>query len=270
VSSGTLVARILPPALVGRRRARYLLERNLMVYRRAWLIIVSGFAEPVFYLYAIGVGMGGLVGDVALPGGQAVGYAAFLAPALMGSAAMNGAVIESTMNIFFKLRYVKTYDAMLATPVEPADIAVGEISWSQLRGFLYAAGFLVVMAAMGLLHSPWALLALPAAVLIGFAFASVGMVAASFMRSWQDFDLIQLVTLPLFLFSATFFPLEVYPRAVQPFVQLSPLYHGVALLRSLTLGDIHLALLGHVAFLLAMTAVGTYFAARRFTKLLLA
>jgi lipooligosaccharide transport system permease protein len=141
---------------------------------------------------------------------------------------------------------------------------------SQLRGFLYAAGFLVVMAAMGLLHSPWALLALPAAVLIGFAFASVGMVAASFMRSWQDFDLIQLVTLPLFLFSATFFPLEVYPRAVQPFVQLSPLYHGVALLRSLTLGDITVGLVGHVAFLLAMTAVGMYFAARRFSKLLLA
>jgi len=175
------------------------------------------------------------------------------------------------MNIFFKLKYGKVYEAILATPVGPRDIAVGEIIWCQARGALYASGFLVVVAALGLLPAGlWmGLLALPAAVLIGFAFGAVGMAATTFMRSWQDFDLVQMVILPLFLFSATFFPLDVYPPAIQPLLQLSPLYHGVALLRSLTLGSFGVAMLGHVAFLVVMAAVGIAIAGRRIERLLL-
>ncbi|MDQ3707703.1 MAG: ABC transporter permease [Actinomycetota bacterium] len=266
-----LPLRIPPLSIRSGGRARYLVERNLLVYRRIWPVVFSGFFEPLFYLFGVGVGIGQLVGDVTGPGGQPVTYAAFVAPGLLAASAMNGAIYESTMNIFFKLKYGKVYEAILATPVGPRDIAVGEIMWCQARGALYATGFLVVVAALGLLPAGlWmGLLALPAAVLIGFAFGAVGMAATTFMRSWQDFDLVQMVILPLFLFSTTFFPLDVYPPAIQPLLQLSPLYHGVALLRSLTLGSFGVAMLGHIAFLLAMAAVGVAIAGRRIERLLL-
>src|SRR4029079_8929694 len=115
------------------------------------------------------------------------------------SASMNGAVYDSTMNVFFKLKYAKTYDAVLATPLGPDDIARGEITWALLRGLLYAIAFIVVMLGFGLVHSAWVILALPASVLIGFGFAAIGMASTSYMRSWQDFEFVQLAVLPLFL-----------------------------------------------------------------------
>lgn len=264
-----LAARVLPPAVTVPRRARYVLERNMLVYRRAWVIVFSGFFEPLFYLLSIGLGLGRLVGEVG-EGAGAVGYATFLAPGLLAASAMNGAVYESTMNIFFKLRYARTYDSMLATPMGSFDIVVGEITWCQVRGLLYAVGFLSVMVALGLVASPLgALAALPAVALVGFAFAAVGMAAASYMTSWQHFDLVQLAILPLFLFSATFFPAEIYPEPLRPFLLLSPLYHGVELLRGLTLGTAGAATWGHVAFLVAMAAAGLTVAARRMQRLLL-
>lgn len=267
VSRG-LPLRVVPPVLLTARRAGRLIERNTMVYRHTWVIIFSGFFEPVFYLLSVRLGLGDLVGDLAVDG-RTVTYAAFAAPALLASSAMNGAVYESTMNIFFKLRFAKTYDGILATPMSPADIAVGEICWCLLRGVLYAAGFQVVMLAMGLIESWWALLLLPGAVLIGFAFAAVGMAATSFMRSWQDFDLVQLVQLPLFLFSATFYPLSTYPDGLQWVVRLTPLYQGVDLLRSLSLGTVGWDSLGHAAYLLTMGLAGATVASRRLERLLL-
>lgn len=266
--SSLLATRVVPPLRPGRNAGR-LLERNLLVYRHAWMIIFSGFFEPLFYLFSIGVGLGTLVGDIAGPGGTTVKYAAFVAPALLGSSAMNGAIYESTFNIFFKLKYGKIYDAILATPMQPADIAVGEITWSLIRGAIYATGFLVVMAVMGLMPSAWGILALPAATLIGFAFGACGMAVTTFMRSWQDFDLVGLVTLPLFLFSGTFYPLDVYPAGFQVFTRFSPLYHSVEIIRSLTLGTFDWSLAGHIAFLLAMGGVGVVVASRRLGKLLL-
>lgn len=267
--SRTLTARTVPVSAFGGLRAHRLLERNLMVYKRVWIVMLSGFFEPVFYLFSIGVGVGALVGDLTLPDGSPISYTAFIAPALLASSAMNGAVYESTMNIFFKLKYGKVYDAILSTPMKPVDIAVGEISWSLIRGGIYAVGFLIVMAMFGLIESWWAIMALPAALLIGFAFASVGMAATSFMRSWQDFDMIQLFTLPLFLFSATFYPLDVYPEVIQNVTRLSPLYHGVEIVRSLTLGLFDWSIAGHVAFLLGMGAIGVTVASKRLEKLLL-
>lgn len=269
MTSGTLIARIVPASGFAGRRARHLVERNFMVYRRAWMIVLSGFFEPVFYLFSIGIGIGQLVGDVAGPGGQPISYATFVAPALLASSAMNGAIYESTMNIFFKMKFSKIYDAILATPMGPLDIAIGEISWSLLRGALYAVAFLIVVTTMGLVQSAWGILAIPAALLIGFAFGAVGMAATTYMRTWQDFDLIQLVTLPLFLFSATFYPLDVYPRTMQIITQFSPLYHGTVLIRGLMLGDVSVGLLGHVLFLVVMGLAGTAVAGRRLQTLLL-
>jgi len=264
-----LLARIVPPVAIRTRKAGHLIERNALVARRIWLVVLSGFFEPVFYLFAVGEGIGELVGTVVGPGGVSVEYAAFVAPALLGASAMNGAVFESTMNIYFKLKFDKIYDAIVATPMSPGDIAIGEISWSLIRGGIYSGGFLVVMFAFGYMPSMWGWLALPGALLIGFAFAAVGMAATTYIRTWQDFDMVTLATLPLFLFSATFFPLSVYPGWLQAVARLSPLYHGVELIRALTLGIFDLSLFGHIAFLLAMGLTGLAIAARRIGKLLL-
>ncbi len=250
-------------------RARTLVLRSALAYRRAWLAFVSGFFEPVFYLLAMGQGLGSLVGQLPGPDGAPLGYAAFIAPGLLAASAMNGAVFDSTYNVFFKLKYSKLYDAMLATPLGPVDIALGEIGWALLRGGLYSAGFLAVMGAFGLLTSPWAVLALPAALLVALAFGAVGMAATSFMRSWQDFDLIQLAIMPMFLFATTFFPLEVYPRPVQLLVECLPLFHAVELMRGLTTGAVSAGLWAHVAYLVVMAVLGGVVAIRRLGTLLL-
>ena len=129
---------------------------------------------------------------------------------MLAASAFNGALLDSTFNVFFKLKYTKLYDQVLATPLTTRDVASGEIIWGQLRGGCYAVVFLVVMAVMGLVESWWAVLALPAVLLIGFAFSAVCMAATTWIRNFQDFDKITLVQLPLFLFSATFFPIDSY------------------------------------------------------------
>jgi lipooligosaccharide transport system permease protein len=261
--------RITPLFAFGSRRALRIIERNLLVYKHGWLVIVSGFFEPLFYLLSIGFGLGRLVGDVAGPGGEPISYALFVAPALLAASSMNGAITESTFNFFFKLNYDKTFASILTTPMSPADISVGELIWALIRGGLYTIGFLVVMALFGLVRSPLILLTLPGALLIGFAFAAVGMAATSFMRTWQDFDLIQLVILPMFLFSGTFFPLDTLPEAARFIVQLTPLYHGVDLLRGLSVGVIGLETLVHVAYLTVMGLIGLAIVSRRLDRLLL-
>jgi lipooligosaccharide transport system permease protein len=261
--------RLTPTFLIGSRRSLRLVERNLYVYRNTWLVILSGFFEPLFYLLGIGFGLGALIGTVPGPGGEPIPYQLFVAPALLASASMNGAISEATFNFFFKLNYNKTFTSILSTPLSPGDVAAGELLWALIRGGLYALGFMVVMAVLGLIVSPWVVLALPAALLVGFAFGAVGMAATSFMKTWQDFDLIQLVILPLFLFSATFYPLETYPEAIQWVVRVTPLYQGVDLIRSLTVGEIGPVLLVHVAYLSIMGGTGLLVVSRRLDKLLL-
>ncbi|TRW43391.1 ABC transporter permease [Georgenia yuyongxinii] len=256
------------PVPAGAGLARVLVERNVMAYRRTWLLLVSGFTEPVFYLFSLGVGVGALVQTVTTDAGSVVPYAVFVAPALLASSAMNGAVM-STFNVFFKLRYARLYDSVLATPLGPRDVAVGEVLWSLTRGALYSAAFLLVAWVAGMVPSPWAVLALPAAILIGFAFSAVGMFATTYLRSWVDLDFVTLAVQPLFLFSATFFPLSVYPPALQLVVQATPLYHGVALERALMLGELGPGVAGHVAYLVVLGLLGVWGAARRIEKLLL-
>jgi lipooligosaccharide transport system permease protein len=251
------------------RRSHTLVERSWLVNRRAWMGILSGFFESFFYLFAMGIGFGGLVDQVTGPGGQPISYAAFVAPALLAASAMNGAVYDSTFNVFFKFKYAKLYDGMLATPLGPFDVAVGEISWALIRGGLYAAGFLTVTAAVGLITSPWAILALPAALLVALGFAAVGMACTTFMRSWQDFELVQLILMPLFLFSATFYPLDVYPAGLQVVVRISPLYQAVELMRGLTAGVMQWSMLVNVGYFVVMAVIGLSIAGRRLGKLLL-
>src|SRR5258708_26514181 len=207
--------RIPPLFALGSRRSLHMIERSLLVYRHGWLMLVSGFSEPLFYLLSIGFGLGTLVGDVNGPGGQLISYTLFVAPALLAASQMNGGVNERTFNFFFKLNYDKTFASILTIPMSPADIALGELGWALMRGGLYTIGFIAIMVVLGLVRSPLIILTIPGALLIGFAFAAVGMAATSFMRSWQDFDLIQLVILPMFLFSGTFFPLDGLPDVIR-------------------------------------------------------
>jgi lipooligosaccharide transport system permease protein len=265
----TLPLRVTPTLMFGSRRALRLIERNLYVYRRTWIVIVSGFFEPLFYLLSIGFGLGRLVGNVPGPGGAEIPYQLFIAPALLASSSMNGAITEATLNFFFKLKYQKTFDSILSTPLSVADIALGELGWALIRGALYTLGFLGVMVILSIGVSPWLLLTLPAALLISFAFGAVGMAATSFMRTWQDFDLIQLVVLPMFLFSGTFYPLDAYPDAFRIVVQLTPLYQGVDLLRSLAVGVVGPSAIVHVAYLAVMGIAGLIVVSRRLDKLLL-
>ena len=268
MARNALIPLITPPVMLGSRAPR-LIERNLMSYRRTPLVIVSGFFEPLFYLLGIGFGLGALIGSVPGPDGHPIPYGVFVAPGLLATSAMNGAIYESTFNVFFKLRYAKTYDAILATPMGIGDVASGEVGWSLIRGGLYAIGFLVVVLLLGLARSPLVLLSVPAALLLGFAFAAVGMAATTWIRSWQDFDFINVVTLPLFLFSATFYPLTAYPEALRIIVELTPLYQGVAILRQLTTGAVDPTIVPHVAYLVVMGLAGLAVVGRRLDRLLL-
>ncbi len=248
--------------------ARLLVLRNYLVYRDAWKLFVTGFFEPFFYLLSIGIGVGQLIDNFEF-NGRLIDYASFVAPGMLAASAFNGALIDMTFNVFFKLKFDKLYDQMLATPLSTSDIARGEIAWGQLRGGTYSAAFLLIMGLMGMLHSWWAVLALPAAMLIGFAFAAVCMGLTTYMKSWQDFDKITLAQLPLFLFSATFFPVSAYPDAVRWLVEVTPLYRGVVLCRELTTGAVSMASVWSVLYLVAMGALGLLLVRRRLDLLLL-
>lgn len=264
----TTLLRIVPPGMYA-RRAHVVLERAFKVYRASWLLILTGFFEPLFYLFSLGTGLKTLVGTVVGPGGHPITYAAFIAPALLAASAMNGAIYDSTMNVFFKMRYAKLYDSMLATSLGPLDVAMGEIGWALLRGALYAAGFLAVMLALGLTASGWAVLLLPAALLIAFGFAAVGMAVTSFLKSFQDLEMVQLIVLPMFLFSGTFYGLSVYPAWLRVVVECLPLNHAIELMRSLNAGVFEVAMIGHVAYFAAMAVAGLAVTARRLDRLLL-
>jgi lipooligosaccharide transport system permease protein len=245
-----------------------MVERNLFVYRRTWIILFSGFFEPLLYLLGIGFGVGSLVGHLTVDG-RSVAYPQFVAPALMATAAMNGAIYDSTFNMYFKLKIARTYDAVLSTPMSVSDVALGEIIWALMRGSIYAVGFIAVMFALRLTSSPFALLAVPAALLIGFAFASVGHAVTTYVRSWQDFDLVMLVLMPLFLFSGTFFPLSAYPPPLQIVVQITPLYHGIDLMRQITTDRLNDYAVLDVAYLILLGSAGLEMTRRRLGALLL-
>jgi lipooligosaccharide transport system permease protein len=255
------------PFVGWRRRPWRLVERHALAYRRMWYIFLSGFAEPIFFLLSIGIGVGELVGTLRI-GEHVVDYRTFVAPGLLATTAMTGALLDTTFNFFAKMKYAHTYDAVLATPLGTHDVAVGEITWALLRATAYSGAFVLTMWALGDLHSPWAVLCLPAAVLLAFAFAGAGLACTTYMRTFIDFDYVNMVMIPLFLFSATFFPIDRYPDWLATIVRLTPLYQGVALERSLVVGDMHWTMLLNALYLFIMGWVGLRIASRRIGLLL--
>jgi lipooligosaccharide transport system permease protein len=250
------------------RRSTVVLERSLIAFKSStWFAVLSGFLEPVLYLFSFGYGVGKLIGEVTLSTGLTVNYAMFIAPGLLATSAMNGAIYDSTWNVYFKLNESKTYQGMLATSLGPLDVALGEILSALLRGFVYSLGFMSIAAPMGLIPSWWGLLAIPAAVLIAFGFASVGMAITSYFKSYQQMGLINITLLPIFLFSGSFYPLTVFPDWAQLVIKLLPLWHAIELVRNLTLGIVGLHLVGHICYFLAMVISGLYFTTKRLNAL---
>ena len=248
------------------------IQRNIGALRSGpsyWLVLVSGFFEPLFYLLSIGIGVGALVGNIQLIDGSVLPYATFVAPAMLATSAMNGAMAETTFNFFFKFKYQKTYDAILATPVRPFEIAIGELTWAMVRGSVYTGVFLGVMVAMKLTSIGGALAAFPATMLVGFAFGGAGMAVSTLMRGWQDFDVLNTAQFALFLFSATFAPITNYPHAVQVIIVLTPLYHAVEMVRDLTTGTADLGTIGHALYMIVMMVIGLAFTGRRLGRMLL-
>ncbi|HEX6870239.1 MAG TPA: ABC transporter permease [Micromonosporaceae bacterium] len=245
-------------------------SRNLTAVRHRgyWLVVISGLAEPVLYLFSIGIGVGGLIDSVTMPDGTVMRYAAFVAPAMLAASTMTGAMAESTFNFFAKMKWTKLYDAVVATPVRPFEVALGELAWALARGWVYAAAFLALIVALDLSTIGMAVLALPAALLVGIAFGSVGMAIATTMRTWQDFDYLSVLQFSLFLFSGTFVPVTAYGPVLQAVVEVTPLYHSVELLRDITTDRLNWTTLVHVGYLIAMTLVGLAIASRRINKLL--
>jgi lipooligosaccharide transport system permease protein len=248
---------------------RSIVERNIIFFRRDWVILVAGFLEPVFWLVGIGAGLSTIIDDVSFRG-ELISYTAFVAPGLIAVSAMNGAAFDATFNFYFKLRHLKIYDSVITTPVTIGNVVVGEATWSVVRSTAYAVGFLILTMVFGLISSPWAVLIIPVAAVLGFAISAIGIFSTTFVRNWHDFDYFTLVLQVLFIGSATFYPITVYPGWVQAIVQFTPLYHGVALCRSLAVGAPQFVDLGHLVVLLAMTAAFGIAANKRLEKNLLA
>ncbi len=252
-------------------RSRRLVERNIMVYRHQWIIILSGVFEPIFYLIGIGLGLGAIVETVPLADGRMVAYAAFVAPALLATAAMNGAVFETIFNVFFKLNYAKTYDGVLATPMGITEIALGEMLWALMRALLYAIAMFVIMLAFGLILSPWGMLMVPAALLSAAAFAAAGLAGTSYLRTVNDFDVpMGLVVMPMFLFSGTFFPIEALVSGpLLWLIQATPLYHAISLVRGLSTGLVGTAQLWDTIYLVVFFAICMWIAMRQMERKLI-
>jgi lipooligosaccharide transport system permease protein len=237
--------------------------------RRPYQLIVNGVFEPFLYLMSIGVGIGQLV---TLPPGAAppgTSYAAFVAPALLATAAMNASVNELVNDVWWRIRFEKIYQSMLTTPITVTDIAFGEVAAAMLRAVVASTGFLAVITALGLVHSWWALLAIPATLLITFAFAGVGLAVATVLREFHHHQYVQLVMLPMFLFATTFYPLSVYAKPVQVVVAALPLYQSTELLRGLVLGQPGTGVAWAVLYLAVMGVGGLWIADRRLPALLL-
>ncbi|MFM1758230.1 MAG: hypothetical protein RL193_807 [Actinomycetota bacterium] len=249
-------------------RARVVLERSWIQFKSsAWMIVASGFIEPLLNLVVFGWGVGNFIGNIELENGLSVSYASFVVPGLLASAAMMGAVMDSTWNVFFKMHEQRLYHAMLATSLGPMDVAMGEIAWALLRGSLYSTAFMAIVTPLGLVESWWGLLAIPAGAVIGFGFASLGMALTSYMTSFQHMGMINIVVLPITLFSGSFFPLSVLPNWLANIVYWTPLTQGIEMMRMLTLGTVDASIFIHLAYFSVFIAGGLYFTTRRLNAL---
>lgn len=256
------------PATWTAGRAAALVERNLMIYRRSVTELAYGLVEPLMYLLTIGFGVGALVGSVP---GVHVRYAAYVAPAILATTAMNTAFNQTSFGVFIRIRVERNYEAIVPTPLSAVDIAVGEVASAVINGLLTSAGFLLAATLLGLDVSAAILWAVPAAALVGFAFAAGGLAVTTYLRDFPDFQLIQLVMLPMYLFATTFYPVTTYPGWLRPVIEVLPLYQSIELIREPALGQFPVwTLLIAALYLVVFGAVAMAIATRRLGRSLAA
>lgn len=269
MSSAVEIAQARQSSAMYAGRPYVLLERGWLAFRSStWVPVFTGFLEPVLFLLAFGYGMGNLIGNISIES-TSIDYTLFIAPGLLATSAMNGAIYDSTWNVFWKLNESKLYKTMLSTPLGPLDIALGEITWALLRGLVYSIGFLTVVTTFGLVPSFWAILAIPAASLVAFGFASVGMAVTSFFKTYQQMGFINVLMLPMTLFSGSLYPISVYPEWLEKVIMALPLWHGIELVRAFWFGNIGSDILVHVAYFAVMIAFGLFITSRRLRALFL-
>ena len=238
-------------------------------YKRTWRgSVVSTVLFPVLFLASMGIGLGTLVDSGASKGVDGHPYLVFLAPGLLAATAMQTGVAESTYPVMGAIKWIKTYHAMLATPLGVLDVLVGHLLYIAARVLLGSVVFLAVMAAFGAVDSPLGLLTLPAAVLTGMAFSAPVVAFAAINENDSGFAmLMRFVITPLFLFGGVFYPVRQLPLVLEQVAYLTPLWHGVALSRGLALGEVSMAAaLGHALYLCAWIAGGTWVAARNYRR----
>jgi len=269
MSNAVEIAKSRPSSAMFAGRPQVLLERGWLAFKSSnWVPVLTGFIEPVLFLLAFGYGMGALIGNIKT-GGTTIDYTMFIAPGLLATSAMNGAFYDSTWNVFFKLNESKLYKTMLSTPLGPMDIALGEITWALLRGLVYSIGFMTVVSVLGLTPSAWAILAIPAASLVAFGFASFGMAITSFFKTYQQMGFINVVLLPLTLFSGSLYPISVYPDWLEKVIMALPLWHGIAMIRGFWFGEVDSGLFVHIGYFVAMISIGLFITSRRLRALFL-
>jgi lipooligosaccharide transport system permease protein len=231
----------------------------LYQYKRTWRgSITTSFLYPVLYLAAMGLGLGSLVNHHVHSVGGVSRYLDFLAPGLLASTAMQIGGNEAMYPVMAAIKWLRTYFAMLATPITVIDLLIGHLAWIALRLVMVTSIYLVIMVAFGTVHSPLAVVAVPVGVLTGLAFAAPIAAFAATQQNDTGFSTIyRFGLIPLFLFSGTFFPIDQLPGWLQPVAQATPLYHGVALCRGLVLGRLAAGPTAvHVLYLVALTAIG--------------
>jgi lipooligosaccharide transport system permease protein len=245
-----------------------MVQRNALVYRRVWRgSVFSSFLQPTLFLLAMGLGLGAMVdaGGADLPGG--VRYAEFLAPGLLAAAAMQAAAFESAWPVLGKIMWHHTYEAVVATPMGVRDLVFGELMWVALRLTTIGVAFVLVMSGFGIPRSPLVVFAIPAAVLTGLAFAAPIMAFTATLKEANWFNvLFRFVITPLFLFSGVFVPISRLPEPVARIAWLTPLFHGVELVRGFTLDAVPPTWPIHVAYLVALIALGAGTAQRTFRR----
>jgi lipooligosaccharide transport system permease protein len=244
-------------------------QRNFLVYRRLWhRSIAFGFLQPVLFLTAMGIGVGALMSGQEASAFGGVPYIDWLGPGLLSAMAMQTATFESTYPIMNKIMWGRNYEAMLSTPLTTRNIIIGELFWVGFRIGTLATVFLLVLALFGIVRSPAALLVIPVAMLIGTAFSACLIAFTATQKNDVGFSaLFRFVINPLFLFSGTFFPLTNLPDQVEWVAWLTPLFHGVQLVRGLVLGSLDwLAAPIHLGYLLVMLSIGVVLADRNLRR----
>ena len=238
--------------------AQHVLEHHLTVYRRTWKgSLFMSFGSPVLFLAAMGLGLGSLISRGPVRTIDGVSYLVFIAPALLAASAMQSAYVETTYPIMARIQWQRTYEGMLATPIAVLDVLAGEFGWLAFRLALGSSAFFLVMLLFGTIHSGLAVLAIVVAVLTGLAFAAPIFAWTATRRTDQSFALIgRFLITPLFLLGGVFFPLHQLPQLLQGIAWLTPLAHGVALARSLSLGVLAPSAGIHLAVLLLYAAIG--------------